>query len=161
MDVCRECCVLSGRGLFDVLITHPEESYRLWCVVVCNLETSRIRKPWPWWTAGSRGGGGIALLFVDISMLWSAVLMVAMWPRAMEEWQIPFWNRGVHTIYTYPTLFSTFRCHLPNVAIYFARYLPRRKYRCGLSVSAHSTLTLLFNTSIFKIWHCNVRVSFF
>ena len=28
------CCVLSGRGLCDVLITRPEESYRLWCVVV-------------------------------------------------------------------------------------------------------------------------------
>jgi len=26
------CCVLSGRGLCDGLITRPEESYRLWCV---------------------------------------------------------------------------------------------------------------------------------
>jgi hypothetical protein len=34
-------CVLSGRGLCDELITHPEESYRLWCVVVCDLKTSR------------------------------------------------------------------------------------------------------------------------
>jgi len=24
IDVCRECCVLSGRGLCDELITHPE-----------------------------------------------------------------------------------------------------------------------------------------
>ena len=44
MDVCCECCVLSGRGLCDGLITHPEESYRLWCVVVCDLETSRMRR---------------------------------------------------------------------------------------------------------------------
>jgi len=29
--------VLSGRGLCDELITRPEESYRLWCVV-CDLE---------------------------------------------------------------------------------------------------------------------------
>ena len=36
--VCCEHCVLSGRGLCDELITRPEESYRLWCVVVCNLE---------------------------------------------------------------------------------------------------------------------------
>jgi hypothetical protein len=35
--------VLSGRGLCYELITRPEESYRLWCVVVCNLETSRMR----------------------------------------------------------------------------------------------------------------------
>ena len=37
MFVC-ECCVLSGRGLCDELITCPEESYRLWFVVVCDLE---------------------------------------------------------------------------------------------------------------------------
>ena len=30
--------MLSGRGFFDELITRPEESYRLWCVVVCDLE---------------------------------------------------------------------------------------------------------------------------
>jgi hypothetical protein len=38
--------VLSGRGLCDELITRPDESYRLWCVV-CDLETCRIRRPWP------------------------------------------------------------------------------------------------------------------
>jgi len=32
---------LSGRGLCDELITGPEESYRLWCVVVCDLEKPR------------------------------------------------------------------------------------------------------------------------
>jgi len=30
--------VLSGTGLCDELNTRPEESYRLWCVVVCGLE---------------------------------------------------------------------------------------------------------------------------
>jgi len=38
--------VLSGRGLCDELITRPEESYRLWCVVVCDLETSRRGAPY-------------------------------------------------------------------------------------------------------------------
>ena len=37
-----ECRVLSGRGLCDELITRPEESYHLCCVVVCDLETSRM-----------------------------------------------------------------------------------------------------------------------
>ena len=41
-SVCCECRVLSGRGLCDELITRPEESYRLWCVVVCDLETTKI-----------------------------------------------------------------------------------------------------------------------
>ena len=44
--VCCECRVLSGRGLCDELITRPEESYRLCCVVVCDLETSRIGAPY-------------------------------------------------------------------------------------------------------------------
>ena len=44
--VCCVCRVLSGRGLCDELITRPEESYRLCCVVVCDLETSRIGAPY-------------------------------------------------------------------------------------------------------------------
>ena len=40
MFVCCECCVLSGRGLCDELITHPEKSCRLWCFIVCDLQTS-------------------------------------------------------------------------------------------------------------------------
>ena len=44
--VCCECRVLSGRGLCDELITRPEESYRLCCVVVCDLETSRMGAPY-------------------------------------------------------------------------------------------------------------------
>jgi hypothetical protein len=46
MFVCCDCCVLSGRGLCDGLITRPEESYRLWCVVVCDLE-KQMRRPRP------------------------------------------------------------------------------------------------------------------
>jgi hypothetical protein len=52
MFVCSECCVLSSRGLCDGLITRPEESYRMWCVVVCDIETSLIRRSWP--TGGCR-----------------------------------------------------------------------------------------------------------
>jgi hypothetical protein len=40
MDVCLCCVVLSGRGFCDELITRPEESYPLWDVVECDLETS-------------------------------------------------------------------------------------------------------------------------
>ena len=44
--VCCECRVLSGRGLCDELSTRPQESYRLCCVVVCDLETSRMGAPY-------------------------------------------------------------------------------------------------------------------
>ena len=34
-----------GSGLCDELITLPGESYRLRCVAVCDLETSRMGRP--------------------------------------------------------------------------------------------------------------------
>jgi hypothetical protein len=40
MSVCCDCCVLQGKSLCDDVITRPEESYRVWCVVECDLETS-------------------------------------------------------------------------------------------------------------------------
>ena len=51
MSICCLCCVLSGRVFCDELITPPEESYRLWYVVVCDLATSLMRRPCP---AGGR-----------------------------------------------------------------------------------------------------------
>jgi hypothetical protein len=42
--VCCDCCLLSGRGLCDGLITRPEESYRLWRVVLCDQAISRMRR---------------------------------------------------------------------------------------------------------------------
>jgi len=56
MSVCCECCVLLGTGLCDELITVPDESYRLWCVVMCGLEIARIGSPLP--IGSCRGGGG-------------------------------------------------------------------------------------------------------
>jgi hypothetical protein len=43
MSVSCECCVSSGRGLYDGPITRPEESFREWCV----LEPSTLRRPTP------------------------------------------------------------------------------------------------------------------
>jgi hypothetical protein len=47
MGVLLECCVLSRRGSREGPITRPGVSYRLWCVIVCDSETSRMRRPWP------------------------------------------------------------------------------------------------------------------
>jgi hypothetical protein len=52
MFVCFECCVMPGRGLCDGLITRPKESDRLRHVVVCDVGTSWMRRPWP--TGGCR-----------------------------------------------------------------------------------------------------------
>ena len=54
MCVSCQCCMLSGRGLCLGLITHPEESYRLWRVVVRDIETS-LKKPCPRWAAAPQG----------------------------------------------------------------------------------------------------------
>jgi len=47
MEVCVDCCVMSDRCFCDGPITRPEKSYGLLCVVVCDLETSGMRRPWP------------------------------------------------------------------------------------------------------------------
>jgi len=48
MFISCECCVLSGTDLCNKLITDPDESYQLWCNVVCDLEEYGPR----WATAG-------------------------------------------------------------------------------------------------------------
>ena len=55
MSVSCDYCMPSGRGLCVWLITRTEKSYRLCCVIVCDLETSRRRRPWP---ALGRSGTG-------------------------------------------------------------------------------------------------------
>jgi len=57
--------VLSGRGLCDELITRPEESYRLCCVVVCDLETSRMGAPYIY---------NISRLRVNDCKFWSLII---------------------------------------------------------------------------------------
>jgi hypothetical protein len=47
MSVSFTAFVLSGRGLCDGPIPRPEESYRVWCVSVCDREASIMRRPWP------------------------------------------------------------------------------------------------------------------
>ena len=46
MSVSCKCCMLSDRSCFG-LISHPDESYRLWYVVVCDREASILRRLWP------------------------------------------------------------------------------------------------------------------
>ena len=77
--VCCECCVLSGRSLCDGLITCPGESYRLWCVVVCDLETSWMKRPWP--TGGRRATDKkiihfLICFFIHINLFYNSCLFI-------------------------------------------------------------------------------------
>jgi hypothetical protein len=46
LSVACDCfvCVLSGTGFSEGPIPRPEESHRPWCVTVCGVETSRMRR---------------------------------------------------------------------------------------------------------------------
>jgi hypothetical protein len=83
MFVCCECCVLSGRGLCDGLITRPEEFYGMWCVVVCDLETSRMRKSCP--ALGRRATGDkrkeLIISVQGVSDITSTICVVTMLVR--------------------------------------------------------------------------------
>lgn len=39
--------LLSDGGLCDWPVTRPEKSYRMWCVIVCDLDTSQNEGTWP------------------------------------------------------------------------------------------------------------------
>ena len=73
--VCCECHVLSGRGLCDELITRPEESYRLCCVVVCDLETSSMGAPYIYDISRLRVNSLFVLDSVDERKLWLGCLL--------------------------------------------------------------------------------------
>ena len=66
MTVCCESCVLSGRGLCNGLITRPEESYRLWCVVVWST-ISWMRRPWPALGRRAKTQNTVHTLIINIS----------------------------------------------------------------------------------------------
>ena len=51
--------MLSGRGLCDELITRPEESYRL-CCVVCDVETSIMGAPYIYDISSLKVNSGIS-----------------------------------------------------------------------------------------------------
>jgi hypothetical protein len=67
MSVSCDCCVMSGRGLCDELVTRPEESYRVWCVKVCDREASTKRGgPGPFGLSSHRGGGKLSVELTNV-----------------------------------------------------------------------------------------------
>ena len=57
MFVSCECRLLSSRDVCDNLITHPESVLPTVVTVVCDLETSRMRRSWPTFGRSATGGG--------------------------------------------------------------------------------------------------------
>jgi hypothetical protein len=90
MLVCCGCCVLSGRSLCDKLITRPEESQRLWCVVVCDIETSSMRRSFQALDRSSKEGGR---------------------GFSSEEWHSKFTKKGRNTSKAFPGLTTKLTLH--------------------------------------------------
>jgi len=105
MFVCCECCVLSGRGLCDQLITSPEESYRLWCVVVCDLETSWMRRPWPalGCSATKKTVIVIEITSVNFILCWTCVACYTFRfrPTFIEKLRLSVMSRCFQMMYTF------------------------------------------------------------
>jgi len=90
--VCCECCVLWGTCLCDELITRPEESYRLWCVAMCDLQTSWMRRPWP--TGGCRAKNNQTTRGYAVAQLVEALSYKLECPGLDSRWY--HWNFHWH-----------------------------------------------------------------
>jgi hypothetical protein len=85
--------VLSDRGLCDGPIPLAEEYYRLWWVIVCDLETSTMRRPWP--ALGCFANEDYTYVFVIITLPTFEYSFVADINRAcnqlQQSTQLSFW----------------------------------------------------------------------
>jgi hypothetical protein len=85
MSVCCECCVLSGRGLCDGLITRPGKSYRRALCLSVIVKPRKIRRPRPLshWknnngtnnyisssTSGSNSSSSVTMFFAPLYPIW-------------------------------------------------------------------------------------------
>jgi hypothetical protein len=103
MFVACVCCVLSGRGLCDGLITRTEESCRV-CVCVCltvrDLETPTMKWSRPIWTVAQQEKKLGISIFVINKKLPNSMGHSPSWEsnRFSASQEIPrnFWNPQVH-----------------------------------------------------------------
>jgi len=151
---CCECCVLSGRSLCDGLITRPEESYRIWCVVVCDQETSKTRRLKPatgLWKYNQKGCNArktnktILLIYLLLNRFpWPPLSMIFEWRLSRVEFRwIDLRRQYASPIYSteiVPFLISNFRrvlnvvCFLLGDSPASEFYMPT--FRNTLSVSS-------------------------
>ena len=71
----KEVCQLwvsSGSGLCDELIIRPEESYRMWSLIFCDLETLRTKRQW---SALGRSATGKKNTFKTRTQNWITILL--------------------------------------------------------------------------------------
>ena len=107
MSVVNVVC-LPGRRLCDELLTRPEESYRPCCVVMCDLEMSRMRRALPLLggnaTAGGAGWLGIIITVTPsnvnshvthVAVITCSVVQQSLSHPKYEGWNFNFGNAAV------------------------------------------------------------------
>ena len=107
MSVWCKCYVLSGRGLCDELITRPKESYRLWCVVLCDLENSWMRRSWPTWGFCAKRNSIFRKFFTFYSR-GAITVSILIQINPMKVWNFIF----VTPVFNYALLFDLPSCTL-------------------------------------------------
>jgi hypothetical protein len=124
------CHVLSGRGLCYELITRPEESYQLCCIVVCDLETSRISAPYIY---------DISNLRVHLDFMFSFSTHISQLFTVHTEG-----NKIGHSIFSAWTemqyikrIFTVARCGSANQDLFMVHAL-----RCAIKLTSYSSRTL-------------------
>ena len=103
--VCCECRVLSGRGICDELITDPEESYRLCCIIMCDLETSRIGAPYIYDIRSLRVN--IKMTPIQISSRSDFIIMLSHY-----FYENPYWLKWKSHLHRFSTCFLLYIFHL-------------------------------------------------
>jgi hypothetical protein len=119
------CCELSGRGFCDELIPCPEESYRLWCVVVCDLrvETSWMRRPCPTGGSCAKRTRIIREMVAALSLHSTQIFFFLKEKNLWSMWR----KKSVFLYIVYLKCFSALQQRLPHIDIneFVDTYIPK------------------------------------
>jgi len=124
---------LSGRGLCDELITRPEESYRLCCVVVCDLETSRMGAPYVY---------DISTLRVNENYVVPCICLRAIWHMHGSMWRATRMTRDGKRIIVAHCVIALWHHYYYALAKYYCRcrvghfsgYPSHKTYTCQFTL---------------------------
>jgi hypothetical protein len=155
--------VLSGRSLCDRPITRPEEFYWLCCVIVCDLETSWIRRPWL--TGGSRARNSHTQHYNIIDSSWRDK---AWWWLGISRNLLP---DGLYCVVCVAVLSWSIYCELSSIIFVLQRFstcatyfgLTFIPYSCwnGAEKRSHKCLLNTFEKLLYVCktpvrWNCGV-----
>jgi len=88
------CC--TGRGLCDELITRQEETYRVWCVVECDLETSWMSRPWHTEGCCAKKKVLIAARNSSVRLQQTTQFRTYVYMNFVLVWRTSFWDLSKH-----------------------------------------------------------------